>query len=164
MLSIYKKQYWISVVCFIVSGSSMLLIPVSSMDEEGMPRVLAYITAAVFWLGIIAGAIIFASADSKRKKLEKKLAGEKSRKRKKGRAGFISFFRNKEAAICDIVMLLSLAALVVFAVAAVEAGWIIALVLALFLCSFYLHSFLNGKNYIFIKTAKKSKVEENKDE
>lgn len=134
------------------------------MDKDGFPKILAYLIAVVFWLGIICGALMLRSADVKRKQIEKKLISEKKYKKEKHKAGIISFFRNKEAMLCDIIMFVSLITLVIIAVTSVSAGWIIVVLLVLFVCAFYLHCFLNGKNYIFIKTAKNSKFEESKNE
>ena len=50
-----KKLLTISVVSFLLSLATIFFVPFASFEQEGLPKVFAYILAFVFWLFFIIG-------------------------------------------------------------------------------------------------------------
>ena len=164
MFGAYKRMFIFSLLCFLVSDCSILLIPFVTAAGEENKNIISYPIAAVFWIGIAAGIIFLIAACSKRRKIEaQNRSDEKFVKRSFG-IGVLSFFRNAEATVCDIIFILTVVAVIVTVVLSVNSEWLIITLTALLLISFTLHCFLNGKNYLFIKQKKIIQSKENQNE
>lgn len=135
-----KKYIRISEICFAVSASSFLIIPKADFNGGRLQQIMAYMVGALFWLGLTAGLISIIILNNKRRKA----------KFKKYRIpGIISFFKNKNAKICDTAMIVSTAALII---ADNMLGFFHTLSLVLLsvtVFTIYLHSVLNGNNYAY---------------
>ena len=114
---------------------------------ELINKICAYLVGICFWAGLIAGYIVFAVINSKRKKqLKKKKESAKSL------PGIICFFSNKYAKVFDILFVISLILSVVFMfIPALNQGFVSVLVISVCVFSLHMHSILNGVNYKYIQ-------------
>lgn len=154
MLKKFETLFGASIGSFCFSAVWLIFLPLASFYSGGSQKVLAYVIAAAFWLGVVLGTILLFKTNSVRKRLEKKLKAQKSVKYSEGRPGFISFFRNREAKICDVVTVIFLVLVVVFTFLKTQNEWISTILIAALFASLVLRAFLNGKNYNCIKVYK----------
>lgn len=148
----YKLFFSLSFICFIISGISILCAPITNVYGNGISKVMVYVVACVFWIGIICGFVLFFKADSLRK-----VIGRKNRRNNivissGSRIGAISFFRNKEAGVSDAFLFASVILFAILTIFRIEIEWLIIISAALLFLSFSLHCFFNGKNYRYIKS------------
>lgn len=148
----YKLFFSLSFICFIISGISILCVPITNVYGNGISKVMVYVVACVFWIGIICGFVLFFKADSLRK-----VIGRKNRRNNivissGSRIGAISFFRNKEAGVSDAFLFASVILFAILTIFRIEIEWLIIISAALLFLSFSLHCFFNGKNYRYIKS------------
>lgn len=130
----------ISEMCFAVSSSSFLFIPISNFNGNNPQQFIAYLVGILFWGGLIAGVFCMIILDSKRRK---------AKFRKSQCPGVLRFFKNKKAKKCDVCMIVSI---LVFMLSEKLLGLYHTLslvLLALTVLSIYLHSILNGNNYAY---------------
>ena len=125
---------------------------ITNVYGNGISKVMVYVVACVFWIGIICGFVLFFKADSLRK-----VIGRKNRRNNivissGSRIGAISFFRNKEAGVSDAFLFASAILLAILTIFRIEIEWLIIISAALLFISFSLHCFFNGKNYRYIKS------------
>ena len=141
-----KKLFWFSVVSFFISSATILFMPFGSF-EPGGNNDLAYILAVAFWLFLILGIIFILIIDKQRRK--NILFGIT---RTEGIV-FLRFFKNKPAAVFDLLLFAGAITLVVslLIIRTLPAPVTLA---ATFLTVFSLemHAMLNGKNYQWICT------------
>ena len=141
----YKLFFSLSFICFIISGISILCVPITNVYGNGISKVMVYVVACVFWIGIICGFVLFFKADSLRK-----VIGRKNRRNNivissGSRIGAISFFRNKEAGVSDAFLFASVILFAILTIFRIEIEWLIIISAALLFLSFSLHCFFNGK-------------------
>lgn len=150
----FKVNFYISISALIIATVSLFFIPMVNINGIGVSRVFAYVIGALFWLSVIAEQIFFWRANLFRHKLEMQMQknGGKIIKR---RIGIISFFKNKEAVIVDIILFMSVIAVAIILILNIMSDWLIILCLAILFISFNLHCILNGINYMYIKSNKK---------
>lgn len=128
----------LSIVCFAVSASSLCLIPVKWIDEN----VKIFLVSLLVWLGFAGGMVLTLILGAVRR-----TDGEKTYPF----PGIVCFFKNKTAAICDVLWLLCAVVLIVlrFSVGTRSLAYIVFLSLTLFGCC--LHAILNGNNFAYVK-------------
>ena len=68
--------------------------------------------------------------------------------------GIMSFFKNKEAVVADIVLFISVILLGIILWMNVKIGWLIIGDVSFLVLSFNLHCILNGRNYRLLKSYK----------
>lgn len=141
----YKLFFSLSFICFIISGISILCVPITNVYGNGISKVMVYVVACVFWIGIICGFVLFFKADSLRK-----VIGRKNRRNNivissGSRIGAISFFRNKEAGVSDAFLFASVILFAILTIFRIEIEWLIIISAALLFLSFSLHCFLMVK-------------------
>lgn len=137
-------------VCLAVFQCLLILcIPFVNLETIGWQRVGAYVVASLFWLSVIAEIVFVLLSTQFRKRLENERKGKKS---KDGlQPGIISFFKNREAKIVDIIFLVSVVVVLILILAKVKTGWMVMASFSTLFLSFNLHCILNGKNYRYIK-------------
>ena len=148
----YKLFFSLSFICFIISGISILCVPITNVYGNGISKVMVYVVACVFWIGIICGFVLFFKADSLRKVIWRKYRRNNIVISSGSRIGAISFFRNKEAGVSDAFLFASVILFAILTIFRIEIEWLIIISAALLFLSFSLHCFFNGKNYRYIKS------------
>ena len=120
----------------------------------------AYILSALFWTSILAEIFFVISASKIRKRIKHQTHEKDADMHLL--PGIISFFKNPEAIICDVILFISIIGIIIIIALNVKTKWIIMSgVLTLFI-SFNLHCILNGKNYRYLKLLKDNKIEKEK--
>lgn len=133
-----KFWYWISLVGFLLTAGSFLLM-------EGYR--LGVLPGILFWAGLLLGGSgqLVLSAQRKKKSIP---AIEKIRL-----PGCLRFFSNRKAKWADIAMMILIPATVLVLALSHGIGYQCFLFLAAAFLSIVLHSILNGKNYEYVKYA-----------
>lgn len=126
------------------------MVPFAGQASQGTVSFIVYLTAAVFWTGLIVGIGLFIKMSSLGKKIERQLRQNNQKTLESLRCGVLSFFRNKYAVIADLFMFLFIVLLIaVLIINRVSDIFCIFIVVMLFL-SVVSHSFFNGKNFMYI--------------
>lgn len=138
-----KQLFFLYTVFLFVLAVSVALMPFGDYESQ---KWAMYILGAVFWIGFIGTIVISVIINSLRKKskdFNQDLVCFKN-------VGIINFFKNKEAAVSDIAMFVSIAGFIISRLFLKEliAMFIFA---ALIVFSFGMHCMLNGINYRFIQ-------------
>lgn len=127
----------------------LLLIPYSNIEGTKTQQIMAYVIAFLFWSSIIGEIVFVRISSNERKKLDRKL--HKGREINQSLPGVLSFLKNREAIVADIILFLSVTLLGIIIWTNVKTGWIIVGVVSALVLSFNLHCILNGKNYRYLK-------------
>ena len=130
----------ISEMCFAVSSSSFLFIPISNFNGNNPQQFIAYLVGILFWGGLLAGVFCMIILDSKRRK---------AKFRKSHCPGILCFFKNAKAKKWDICMIVSVLAFILSEKHLGLYHTLSLVLLALTVLSIYLHSILNGNNYAY---------------
>lgn len=154
ILKKYRFYLLASLCACFVSAVSLAVIPFSDLDTAGVPRVLAYVAAAVFWTGLIIEIIFFIPAHRSCSNIEKTLEQNGRRTLKNQKPGLITFFSCKEACVVDILCVVSLLTAAVMIIFNLNYSFFTAVIIV-FIISFNLHCFFNGKNYKYLKEIQK---------
>lgn len=149
-----KKQMKIQKVLFVLSVLFMLLFsltflfmrPANTVLINSGDQTFLNIVGVSFWSTFALSVITTILLNVRRRKCLKATG-----KLKKERPGIIRFFSNLPAKIADIIMVISLIALVIVMMFFSE-NYIIYVLLSVTLFSFLMHCVLNGENYRYIIT------------
>lgn len=154
-----KKYNLITIFLAVLEFVLILCVPLVNLDGSPAQKIGAYILAALFWICIAVEGIFVHLSTQERRWMERR--GFRNRALKHSSPDVISFFKNQEATVVDVILFISALLVVILVWAQVKTGWMImAGILVLFL-TFNLHCVLNGKNYRYLKLYKK---EQKKDE
>lgn len=154
MLKRFEFNFRLSVASGIFTSAVLLLIPVTQEVTVNFSKAVTAVLGICFWLGV-AGIILFAvRTNSRRKKIEKKLKRSGTGIYSERQIGCISFFKNKEAVVCDIVLFASAITFAVLLWLKNSSQLLQFSLLSVIFLSFNLHCHLNGKNYVYIKLLK----------
>lgn len=133
--------------CFIACLAVCFSETVSQISREKGNDIPVYIVGGVFWAGLLFTYIFtFAAAMCRKQDLAADRRGLNT-----GRPGFLCFFQNLEAKVMDIVMIVSILALVAGIVLDVHNSVFVLGTIFLTIFSVHMHGILNGKNYRYIK-------------
>lgn len=154
LLNCLKKDFYISFILLGVSALSLLFIPLVNINGTGAAKIFAYVIGAVFWIGLVVEQVFFWRANSARRKVENRIR-RNGGQIIKGRIGLVSFFKNKEAFITDIVLFISAVATTIISILNFKLEWLLIISVVMLFVSFNLHCMLNGINYSYIKSYKK---------
>lgn len=125
-----------------------------------MLPIQSVITGVIFWLGVLTGIILYIITACV-------MSGETKKDISKV-PGILRFFSNIPAIITDILMIVSLILTIYFAMDYRSNQTAAAIILFVFILSFYMHFMLNGKVFKCIYNARKEgrarKKEEKADE
>ena len=143
MRRIHKTRFLLSVVLFVLFAACFSLMPwASEQRREGAPGPIFGLGAA-FWLtGLLAGLFLHL-ADRAGAKLS-------SAPRKRGRPGLFCFFRNREAVLADVLLLIGAG---IFFAARIfrQPNSILFPAISVMLLLVIVHAFLNGRNYRLLR-------------
>ena len=146
-----QKLYLFMVFLFLISIAISLMPLAGRISENStMPHVIVGI---ILWIGVIGTTVMALVINSARKR-DPAFNHEFRHKRK---LGLIHFLQNRPAVFADIVMVLSLAATIVFLVLALNKKTDLPFFvsLAVFVFFFGMHCMLNGINYMYISFRKR---------
>ena len=147
-----KKYNLITIAIAVLEFIFVLCIPFVNLYGLSLQRIGAYILAALFWICIVIEGVFVHMATQERKWMERKRF--RSRTLKYSQPGVISFFKNCEASIADVVLFTSATLVVVLAWTQIKTVWMIMTGISILFLSFNLHCILNGKNYRYLKLYK----------
>ena len=150
ILQKFKRCYYFSIAGYSMAGLSLLGIPLSDYDGSVFEKGFTYSIAAVFWLSLIFGTVFFAKTSRYCKIIEKKLKRNKIHTYNP-KVGVIRFFSNKNAKVIDSIFFIFAAVVIALTIADVQIEWLMISCLVITFLSFVLHSFFNGKSYLYIK-------------
>lgn len=144
MINMSKNKYCnvllYSVISFLISALSFILIPFSNFEGSKIQKALAYTVGFIFWIGLIVGLILTHYLGKKR---------QKHHYREHYLPGIFCFFKNKKSRACDILMIISAIAYIVVKTSFPDKIFVMSISLSLLVFSVYIHSVLNGNNYAF---------------
>ncbi len=131
----------ISVICFLLMACDFLIMPIGNNIEKNM-SLFKVLTGTLFWLPLISGCVlqIILYSFYKKKSNNRKLTDCKF-------FGAISFFKNKLAAIFDLIFVISLVLFIIMLIFTDATGYFCYVLISLFSFSFCMHCILNGKMY-----------------
>ena len=137
MINMSKNRYCgillYSVISFLISALSFILIPFSNFEGTKLQKALAYMVGFIFWIGLIVGLILTHYLGKIR---------EKHNYRKYFLQGILCFF-------IDILMIISAIAFIIVKTSFSSEILVLSITLSLLVFSVYIHSVLNGNNYAF---------------
>lgn len=133
-----------SIICFLLMSASFLIMPIGNKLESNV-RLFDVFTGCLFWLPLIAGIVL---------QIIMSVINKDNTDKK--RCGAISFFKNKIAAIFDILTIISLIVFVAMIIFTSATSYFCYVLIAIFAFSFSMHCILNGKIYnnLFCKNNK----------
>lgn len=144
------KVYSIATVCLaIIDFVVILCITLADNDISATQDNKRYVLAALFWICLIVQCVFVCLSSIERRKAEQK--GYKIKNLNRRQIGIISFFKNLEATVTDITLIVLTAICVILALMHVESGAVIAICISVLFLSFNLHCIFNGKNYRYLK-------------
>ncbi len=138
-----KLYFYISTMFVVVAAVMLVLIQFVEVDGTKFQMVFPMVIAAVFWLSVICSQVFMCLVNISRKK---------AKYNDDSKIGLISFFKNKEAMVADIALMVFAVEVVLLFIFKVNSGFIVTVSVALLFLSFFMHCYLNGKNYRYIKT------------
>jgi len=142
-VSVGKVWFWLSALGFFLLSVSALLSPLSSFD--GAPRQLAaaYVTAGLFWLGLISGIVFWGLFVR-----SQQVPGVKTRPDFLGVFKSVCrFFRNTPATIVDIALIAGTTGVILSLIFYSMNVWITSASLFVFLFSLAMHFICNGPEF-----------------
>jgi len=147
-----KSCFVMIIIGFLVSSSTVFLIPFASFKENGLANVLAYVIGGGFWIGLLLSIIFLLILNSIRVKTEK---ATKKQTRKSTKIGLIKIFSNRIATFFDMLFVISLVSQIVIMVLKNTNQVLAITVLFLVAFSFEMHCVFNGRNYLYISWIEK---------
>lgn len=142
----------------------LLLLCIPLVDTTGyqIQKLGALLLAAIFWLCIMLE--IFFTFRCKRERVRLEKEHYRSRWMRHMLPGVISFFKNLEATVADIILVITVISTVIVILSRVSSGFISIGSIAILFLSFNMHCLLNGKNYRYKKAFYKHQKEHESDE
>lgn len=142
-----KLLLLVSAVCFFMMSIDFLIMPIGNNVEKDM-RWFEILTGILFWLPLIAGVVLQVILSLNYKKnINKDMADNKL-------FGAISFFRNKIAAVFDVISIISLITFIAMLIFTSATSYFCYILISLFAFSFCMHCILNGKIFNSLFTEK----------
>lgn len=144
-----KVFLFASVVCFFLMSADFLIMPIGNNIEKNMGW-FEILTGILFWLPLIAGVVLQVILSLNYKKnFNKNIVDNKL-------FGAISFFKNKIAAVFDVISVISLITFIAMLTFTSATSYFCYILISLFAFSFCMHCVLNGKifNSLFAEDSK----------
>ena len=116
-------------------------MPFGSFQKDGK-QTLAFILAAIFWLGFIMG-FVFMRPISKQRKKDRKY-------RIKNRRPLLRFLSNKPALVSDALLIAGIFILLLTFIFPAMPGWITLTATFTMVFSLEMHGLFNGRNYEYL--------------
>jgi hypothetical protein len=143
------RVFRLALISLGISALSICLILLA-----GEQKTVQYTLAAVFWLSLIAELSFLAIGNRLRKKIEQLNPHMKQRRRALS-VGLLCFLQNREAAIADLLLLISIGYAVTISLLRVSSMWLNLIGIVSTYVFFHLHCILNGILYKSIQHYKK---------
>ena len=148
-----RTKIRISTALFFIGSYILALGPLTDINAGGFKVVLTYVVGGVFWVSHIIGYIVFISACSDRRKIEK---NSNTKKRRKRAPGIVTFFSSRKACVADIILLISFSLAVVCIInPSFLNDWLQFIVFSSAIFFSQAHSIINGVTYEFAFSGKK---------
>lgn len=157
-----KKYNLITILFAVLEFILILCIPLVNLNGSLAQKIGAYILAMFFWTSIASEGIFVYMATQERKWMERRCF--RNRVMKHSQPGVISFLKNVEASVVDVVLFASAILVVVLIWSQTKTEWMIMTGISILFLSFNLHCILNGKNYRYLKMYRLYKKEHERDE
>lgn len=148
-----KISIAVTLIAAAISSLSLSLIPFTSGIEEGGNNLVAYVIAAVFWIGLISTFIAAHSTKRILRRSCEKLIG-RGQIPKHQRPGIISFSGNWKMLIVYAVTLIGLVLIVTDIIIGYVPEMVMFPVISITLLSFTAHCVFDGKYYKVYKLIK----------
>lgn len=141
---------------------TILCIPFVNLDGSLVQRIGGYILATIFWISILVECVFVHLSTQERRWIERK--EYRSKVLKYSQPGVVSFFKNPEATVADVILFITATLVVILMWTRVKNGWMVMADISILFLSFNLHCVLNGKNYRYLKSYRLYKKEHERDE
>lgn len=140
-----KRMFILTIVSFFLVSIFILLMPLSSDKAQTGDLRLLYFIGGGFWLCLLFAYILLIILSMRIKKAKNykniKINGSK----------LFKFFKNRNAKICDIILIFSSILFVISIITIDKSNYIICVLLSLIFLSLHMHFLLNSKMYHIIK-------------
>lgn len=139
------RLFRLALIALGISALSLFAIPLAKEQKA-----VQFTLAGVFWVSFLAELILLAIGNGVRKKIEQ-ISPHMKQKREFGKIGLFCFLQNKEAAVVDILLLVSIIYLAFVSLLRADSTWLVLIGIIASFMSFHLHCILNGILYKSIK-------------
>lgn len=156
-----KYTFATILLAFIETGIILFILLVS-IENRQIQQIIEKVSAVLFWICVIVEIAAMYLGSKERYQIEQK--GYRSRSIKNSKIGIVSFLKNREAIIVDIVLILFALITVILTCFKVEVAWVVTVNISILFLSFNLHCIFNGKNYRYLKMYKHYIKEHRRDE
>ena len=141
-----RNWFYISILSFLLSSAAVWFMPLVSFEQDEQ-KALAFVLAAVFWLGLIAG-VTFQILVGRRRR------GDINYTDARGIA-FLRFFRNKPAIVSDISLIIGIITLALSFIINAYPQWLTTAAIFISVFSLEMHGVFSGRNYDYIYGTKR---------
>lgn len=150
-MSKHKSEVFLFVVFVINSvfvSLSFLLVPIESDKFIGEISLMSFIAGIIFWVSLITVLVSLIILSVKRRSFYKKYSLKLDEKYK--RIGLLCCFKNKYAAVADILLIVSFVLLITALTVTGGKYYDSYLSIAFFVFSLFMHGIFNGKLFFYI--------------
>lgn len=155
MLRNLEQSFLLTTIFFSLSGLMIVFIPLVNNLGSLVEKIFSYFVAGVFWVGIIVGIVYLNKTRKLRQAIEKMINDKKDNLYTKQKIHWINLFSNPVASFFDLVMLISICALIILLITGRTNNWIIVFAVWILLYSIGMHFLFNSRSYKTILFTKK---------
>lgn len=148
-----RMLFYISLGCMVLLSISFMLMPFASERLIEGDSIINNVTGALFWLSLLGGYTTVIILNHRRKHIIMENETQHTDIRDKY-PGIIRVFSNIPAKIADITFVIGLVGFIICIATANSDKFITYIMLSVTVLAFHMHCMLNGKNYVYIKSAK----------
>ena len=130
----------ISILAFLTMSVGFLLMKVVS---------LVYLPGIFVWSGLLIGVVFQVVLVVRRRRFYHQ-SGVKAEKRKRAGLGVFTFASNRLAMVADILLLISVGAVVIAYICTKGIGWSCYIAISVAVFTFCLHCILNGRVFYYV--------------
>lgn len=159
MVQKLKRCLQISLLSPVIGSVALLFVPLCNFDGNGLQVAASMLVPVLVWGSVIMEIVMIIQCQRIRKAMEFKLF--KSKAIHDSYPGIISFAKNREGVIADIVLFASAIFVALMLQLHVETAWMVLSGVFLFFLSLNMHCLLNGRNYRYYKAYKKRGAKRN---
>lgn len=139
----------ISVLSYLIFATSFMIMPFESASAEDGFSITSHLSGLAFWISLLIAIVSQTVLAVRRKK--RNIASRVRQIKNTQNIGIFCFFKNKLAAVFDVVSVLSLIGLVVALFFTRGIGYICYVFVAALVFSFSMHCIFNGRVYNELK-------------
>lgn len=141
----------LALISIFLSALQVVWVPFVSYGDSLWGNITSFTISGCLWVFFIAGYVLFYFSRHHFKLAHQK-SGVRRLRRDKLKVGIFNLFTNLEAAVFDIVAIVSLIATIVTSIFLKSVPFAISTSAALFIFSIQMHCILNGKVYNDMRT------------